>query len=423
MIFQDDSTVSNRPSVACRLALGFFTIVMLAAAGAYAIQYRDGLVRTHLANGHTWGLYVSGLAFFVGNAAGGLVLSASIYMFGLKSLKPFAKLGALTAFVNVVAAMLSILPDIGQPLRLWHLVAHPQFMSPLIWDIIVLNVYAILSLGYLSILILPGLSGKWRQKFTTALGNPEEFSEKWAKRLAPAALLFAASIHIVTAWIFSTQGSREWWHTAALAPDFLSVAVMAGTTVVLLASALIFGVSDRHQDAYRTMTRIIVSAFIVHLFLMYNDMFIKYWYHAEGSMHAINYLFTRHLSAHAFEVLAPLAAVLLLVGKSVWVSRSRLSLTCALLLSGVLVHRYLIMPPAFNVQPLTFTPIGAMNEAWSYPVASGRWADGINTFSTTWNYVPSSIEWVIFAGVCAFACFAIGLGSLVLPIGRAESRG
>ena len=61
------------------------------------------------------------LAFFVGNAAGRLVLSASIYMFGLTNLKPFARLGALTAFVNVVAAMLSILPDIGQPLRLWHM--------------------------------------------------------------------------------------------------------------------------------------------------------------------------------------------------------------------------------------------------------------------------------------------------------------
>lgn len=422
MIFQSDMTQSNKPSAAYTLALAFFFIIMLVAAGAYAIQFRDGLIRTGLANGCSWGLYVSGLAFFVGNAAGGLVLSSSIYMFGLKALKPFAKLGALTAFVNVVAAMLSILPDIGQPLRLWHLIAYPQFTSPLTWDIIVLNVYAILSLTYLVILMLPSLSGEWRKKFVASLGDPGAFSDKWAKRLSPVALLFAASIHIVTAWIFSTQGSREWWHTAALAPDFLSVAVMAGTTVVLLASAILFGLNERHRDAYRTMTRIIVAAFIVHVFLMYNDMFIKYWYHADDELHAMRYLFTRYLGAHAFEVIAPLVAVLLLVGNSVWASRTRLSLTCLLLLSGVLVHRYLIMPPAFNVQPLTFSPIGAMGESWSFPVASGRWVEGMNTFSTVWNYAPTGIEWIIFGGVCAFACFAVGLGALILPVGRGENR-
>lgn len=411
--------IQTKVSKSYLAVLFFFIAVMICAAAAYAVQYRDGLIRTNLANGFSWGLYVSGLAFFVGNAAGGLVLSSSIYMFGLTSLKPFARLGALTAFVNVVAAMLAVIPDIGQPLRLWHLLVHPQFSSPLVWDIIVLNVYALLSLVYLGILILPYLPDNMK-KYTTRLGDVTRFSDKWAKRLSPVALLFAVSIHVVTAWIFSTQGGREWWYTAALAPDFLSVAVMAGTTVVLLSSVLLFGIKEQYKDAYRTMTKIIIAAFIIHIFLMYNDMFIKNWYHAEGGMHAIKMIFGSLLKAHMFEVAAPLLAVLLLVGKGVWKSRITLSATCILLLSGVMVHRYLIMPPAFNVQPFTFAPSGAMAEQWSYPVASGRWVEGLNTFSSTWTYLPSGIEWLIFGGVCAFACFAIGFGALVLPVGRKD---
>jgi len=89
-------------------------------------------------NPYPWGLYISGLEFFVGNAAGGLVLSSLIYVFGVNKLKPFAKLGALCAFANVVAAMTIVIPDIGRPIKLFNLLLHPNFYSPLIWDIIAL---------------------------------------------------------------------------------------------------------------------------------------------------------------------------------------------------------------------------------------------------------------------------------------------
>lgn len=396
-------------------AMALFLVVMFCAAAAYSVQYTDGLIRTNLSNGFSWGLYVSSLAFFVGNAAGGLVLSSSIYMFGLTNLKPFARLGALTAFVSVIAAMLSILPDIGQPLRLLNLIIYPQTTSPLLWDVIVLNIYALLTLIYLVILVLPDLPAPVKELMVRQ-GDLDQFSDKWARRLAPVALLFAVSIHIVTAWIFSTQGGREWWFTAALAPDFISVAVMAGTTVVLLSSIMLFGIKEEYGAAYKTMTGFICAAFIVHVFLMYNDMFIKTWYHAENGMHAINLLFGDFKRLHIFEVAAPLLAVLLLLGKVVWKSRITLAATCLLLLGGVMAHRYLIMPPAFNVQPLTFNPVGHQLTQWSYPVATGRWIEGMNTFADKWNYVPSGIEFMIFAGVCAFACFSIGLGAMILPI-------
>src|SRR3989304_5474881 len=109
-------------------------LFMAAGFVAWLYQFQEGLILTDLSNSFSWGLYVSGLAFFVGNAAGGLVLSSLIYLFGVKSLKPFAKLGALPAFANVTAAMLAILPDIGYPLRLHYMILHPQMMSPLVWD-------------------------------------------------------------------------------------------------------------------------------------------------------------------------------------------------------------------------------------------------------------------------------------------------
>lgn len=391
--------------------------VMAAASVAYLVQFQRGLILTDLNNLFSWGLYVSGLAFFVGNAAGGLVLSSSIYLFGLKELKPFARLGALTALVNVICAMISILPDIGQPLRLWHLLVYPQFTSPLVWDIIILNIYAALTTAYLFVLLIPDIYSRLPKPIAAIIGSdPAAFSDKWAHRLAPVALFFAVGIHVVTAWIFSTQGGREWWFTAALAPDFVSVAVMAGTTLVLLFATAIFGNGKEFDKAFATMRTIITAACIFHFFLMYNEIFIKTWYHHADHMEVFAVLFKEYLPVHLFEVLAPVIAIVLLYRKKVQASKGATIAAAILLLAGVLAHRFLIMPPAFNAVPLTIAPAGFQHLEWAFPVAAGRaLADG-GTFISRHHYLPSIVEWVIFSGVISFACATILLGSYLLPI-------
>jgi molybdopterin-containing oxidoreductase family membrane subunit len=284
-------------------------ILMLAGLLAWGYQFKEGLVVTNMRNSYSWGLYVSGLAFFVGNAAGGLVLTSLIYLFGVTNLKPFAKIGALSAFANVTAAMFSIFPDIGQPTRVLNVLFHAQLLSPLVWDVAVLNLYAGLSLIYLYLLMLPDLSGPLK-KIALKVENPKEFSEKWAKRLAPFSLVAAVGIHVITAWVFATQGGRDWWHSAALAPDFIAVALASGTSIVLIASIVAFGVKEQYQPAYRTMAIFISISFFIHLFLMYNDFFNHVWYGASEALDTLSITVKDYGLAHAFEVAIPLLAVI-----------------------------------------------------------------------------------------------------------------
>ncbi|KGO34605.1 hypothetical protein JT06_07385, partial [Desulfobulbus sp. Tol-SR] len=288
-----------------RIGLMFSGALFLVAIAAWIYQLKEGLILTNLPNSYSWGLYISGLAFFVGNAAGGLVLTSSIHLFGVKKLKPLAKIGALTAFANVTAAMLIVLPDIGKPQRLLNLLLHPNFMSPLVWDVIVLNLYALAAAIYLYILMLPELTGRlaW---LAIKVDDPPEFSERWAKRIAPVALMFAIGIHVVTAWIFSTQGARDWWFSPVMAPDFVSVAVAVGTTVVLVAAALAYGTGDSYQEAYRTLGLIIFMATCVHIFLMANDLVIHAWYGNAETHRIMAVAWGDFGLAHAFEVAAPL---------------------------------------------------------------------------------------------------------------------
>lgn len=389
--------------------------VFLIAVAAWFYQLKEGLILTNLQNSFSWGLYISGLAFFVGNAAGGLVLTSSIYLFGVKKLKPLAKLGALTAFANVTAAMLIVLPDIGKPLRLYNLILHPNFMSPLVWDVIVLNLYALASASYLYILMLPELTGRlgW---LAIKVDNVEEFSERWAKRLAPVALLFAIGIHVVTAWIFSTQGARDWWFSPAMAPDFVSVAIAVGTTVVLLAAALAYGTGERYQEAYRILGLIVFMSICVHLFLMMNDLVIHAWYGNAETERIMEIAWGEYAWAHVFEVAAPLIGAWLLMLPATRRSLPRLAMSSGLLIAGVFVHRFLIMPAAYNNIPMTLVPLGLPDNHWSLPIASGRYLPGLGTFLDHYSYTPSLIEVVILLGIVAYAVFLILWAIDRLPI-------
>lgn len=397
--------------------IGWLVTVGLLVVGlmAWLFQLKEGLVLTNMRNSYTWGLYIAGLAFFVGNAAGGLVLSSLIYLFGVEHLKPFAKIGALTAFANVTAAMVSVLPDLGRPDRLYNLFIHFKISSPLIWDVAVLSLYALLCLVYLYLLLLPDLTGRWAW-LALKVENPREFSQKVAKALAPFSLVAAVGIHVITAWIFATQGARDWWHTGVLAPDFVAAAMASGTAVVLIVSLLTYGLKDEYRQAYRTMTLIIAGSLFVHLFLMYNDMVIQAWYGASEALETLSILFKNYLLAHLFEVLAPLTAVILLLNDRVRNHAGAMIASCCLLLAGILVHRFLLMPGAFDKIAFTFTPLGLQDHDWSLPIASGRYDLALDTFVTEWRYFPSLVEILIFLGVAAFACLIVMLAVRQLPI-------
>jgi molybdopterin-containing oxidoreductase family membrane subunit len=126
----------------------------------WIIQLKTGLILTNMRNPYPWGLYIAGYDFFVGNAAGALILCSLIYLFGIKRLKTFAKLCVLCALANAVVAMIIIIPDTGRPIKLFHLFIHPNFYSPLIWDIVVLFLYGCFTLIYLIILMFPDIKGQ-----------------------------------------------------------------------------------------------------------------------------------------------------------------------------------------------------------------------------------------------------------------------
>ena len=406
--------------------------VAIAGIAAWIYQVQRGLIVTNMRNPFSWGLYISMWAFYVGTAAGGLVVSSAIYLFKAEKLKPFARVAALTAFIFVIAAMVMILPDLGRIDRFYHILLYPQFGSLLPWDFLVLSIYALLSGIYVLVLTradimkngikLP-LLGRILQRDL----SDEEYteivrkSERIARILAPLALPFAILIHTVTAWVLATQ-ARPWWHGGLLAPTFIAAALSTGPAVVILGSLFVMGCKKGFKDGYTLLAKISAVSTIGLLFMYYNDFVVKAWWGEGTEVDVLRLVFSDYISTHGTEVVFMLLGIVTFAAYSS--KKSGLILGSIFMNIGVLAHRYLLMGPAYNLYPFRF-PIPP-DGVWQYPIAVGEIRDGLNpqqTFAYYWNYFPSPIEITITAGILAIILLAFIALSRLLPLAAEEVGG
>jgi Ni/Fe-hydrogenase subunit HybB-like protein len=100
--------------------------VLWAIVGVWAVvsvaRFARGLgATTNLSDGAPWGLWIGfDVMAGVALAAGGFVIAATVYIFGLERYRPFARPAILTAFLGYSAVAVGLLYDLGLPWHIWH---------------------------------------------------------------------------------------------------------------------------------------------------------------------------------------------------------------------------------------------------------------------------------------------------------------
>lgn len=402
-------SLNTQESKPLNRVLGGSIVVSIVALSAWVYQLSQGLIVTNMRNSFSWGLYIATFAFFVGIAAGGLIISSSVYLFNIEKLKPFTRIASLSAFASILGAGAMILPDMGRVDRIFNLFIHPNFYSPLVWDVIVITAYMIVTFFSVYVQLLPdwkkenrGFLNGWTKDHTE-----EEIlalSKKWSKRVSLIGLPIAVLIHTVTALIFATQASRGWWNTAILPPDFISVAVASGTALVMLIALFVVG-KDRFEEyhgAFKILATIVAGALVVHFFFVAVDLLIHGWWGKPETHELFSLIFGRYGLVYATELLLPGFTMIYFFSAKGKASYTSLILGSILLFIGVFAHRMMLMFPAFNSVSLTLSLPAAGIESWSYPISVGQLREGMPSFVISWSYVPSLIE-------CLLALLPFGL--------------
>ena len=353
------------------LWMTILTLVSLAGLNAYCHQLVHGLVATGMTDQVSWGLYIANFTYLVGLAAAAAMLVIPVYIYRNMHLHDVVIFGELLAVAVIVMCLLFVMVDLGRPDRFMHLLWRFNFpISMLTWDVIALNGYLLLNLHICGYLIYCAYCGR---KPSPVFYVPFVF----------IAIVWAISIHTVTAFLYVGLGGRPFWNSAIIAPRFLASAFAAGPAFIILTLQIVRRFT-RHRvadDALLTLRRIVQVAMIINIFLLICEVFTEF-YTDSAHVASSQYLY---FGLHGRHGLVPwiwtaigmnLVATLLLVLPA---SRGLrvLNLACILAIAGIWIEKGMgLIVPAFVP-----TPLGEIVEY--YPtvheivIGAGIWAFGL----------------------------------------------
>jgi molybdopterin-containing oxidoreductase family membrane subunit len=359
--------------------LGGLGVMVLAGIAFYWRQLGQGLIVTGMSDQVSWGVYIANFTYLVGIAAAAVMLVIPAYVFYRDDVKHVVLIGEGIAVAAVIMSILFVVVDLGRPDRLWHMIpalGRLNFPASLLaWDVVVLAGYLVLNLAIPFYILFSRYQGR----------------EPSPRIYLPAVFLsiaWAISIHTVTAFLFSSNVARPFWHTAVLGPRFLASAFTSGPALIILALQ-VMGRNTRLEvqpSVIDLMALIATVALQINLFLVGAEIFTDFYFRTEEVVSA-TYLY---LGLHGARMLVPwiwsaivlevVAATILLVHP---LRRRRLflSIACGLAIVGVWIEKGMgLVVPGFVP-----TPLGEVFEyspSWAEVFVSlGIWALGMLIFT------------------------------------------
>ena len=357
--------------------MGALGVLILGMLYVFYLQNTDGLIVTGMTSQIHDGLYFANLVFLVGVAAGAVTIVFPAYVYHHEGMHKVAVLGEMLAITAVIMVMMFVFAHMGRPDRLWHMIPPwgiYSFSSMLGWDVMVLN-------GYLFLNLVCGFYYLW-VKYTGGQVN-----KKWFIPLVYVAIVWALSIHTVTAFLISTMPARPMWFHSMMPIRFITTAFAAGPALIILIFMIVrnntkFWVDD---SAIKLLATIVTWCLGIAIFLTLSEVVVELYARTE---HA-NGLYYLMFGLHGLTGLVPWfwAAVILMVSAfvlflmpSIRNDMKRLPIPCVMAFVGIWIEKGMgLIVPGFVP-----SPIGEVTE-----------------------YYPTFVEWLLMFGIWAFGFFIL----------------
>ena len=93
------------------------------------------------------------------------------------------------------------------------------------------------------------------------------------------AIVWAVSIHTVTAFLYVGLGGRPFWNSAIIAPRFLASAFAAGPAFLILTLAVLdrFTSYEVPRKAFLTLRNVVTVALTINMFLLVCEVFTEFY--------------------------------------------------------------------------------------------------------------------------------------------------
>ncbi len=354
----------------------FLLLLIVIGMAAYGYQMYNGFQVTGMSRDISWGLYIGHLTFFVGVAAGGVMIVLPYYFHDVKAYGRITVVGEFLAIAALIMALLFVVVDVGAPYKILNVWINWTPTSMLCWDSIVIPLYLLLNLiiGYQVL-----------QAENKGIGY-----KKWVKVLAMISVPVAFSIHIVTAFLYAGLPLRHYYLTAVLPAKFLAGAFATGPALIILICMLLKRLTgfDAGEKAMRMLATTAIYAFIAMLIMEAGEFFTAYYSNVPAHKVALTYLFFGY---HGHSQFVPFMVIF-------WIT--------------TLIALVLLLPTKFRFKPTTMG-IGAASLFLALYIEKGLTfvIGGLseNPFGDIIPYTPGFAEILVIIGVYAIGIFILSL--------------
>ena len=343
-----------------------------------------------------WGTDIVTFVFWIGIGHAGTLISAILFLFRQKWRTSIARTAeAMTVFAVLTAALFPVL-HLGRPWFFYWFLPYPNqrgplwinFRSPLTWDVFAVTTYAIVSLLFWYIGMMPDLATlrdraktKIRKFIYGAMslgwrGTGRNWShyEMVYMLLAALSTPLVLSVHSIVSFDFAVAGLPG-WHATIFPPYFVAGAIFSGFGMVITLMCLVRYFIPTFKD-YITINHLEVMNKIIMLTAMmvgyaYSLEFFMAWY--SGSSYE-QYAFLNRAFGPYWWSYWIMVSCNVIIPQLFWFRSIRRSIKVMFIISilvnvGMWFERYVIvvtslhrdfLPANWGLFNLTFYDIGAL---------------------------------------------------------------
>ena len=261
------------------LCLCFFIFLMIIASYK---QMTTGMIVTNLNDQVSWGIYMENLVFLVGVAAAAVPVVFPSYVYKHKKMKEVVVLGEMLAVTAVFMCILFVIHHMGQPFRVWHIIPVIGILnvpnSMLAWDVMVLNGYITLNAVAAFYYLYKKYSGG-------------EINKYFYMPLVYVSIVWAISIHTVTALMLSTMPARPMWFHSIMPFKFIATAFAAGPALIIIVFLVIRNHTEMKisDEVFNLLSQFVAWFIGITLFLMLSEVVTELYPSTEHS-NSLQYL-------------------------------------------------------------------------------------------------------------------------------------
>jgi len=248
----------RKPEAPFYFAIAFLAALIGWAGLCWVYQVQMGMGVSGLNRPVGWAVYITNFVFWVGIAHSGTLISAILFLLRADWRDAVSRSAEAMTIFAIMTAGLFPLVHLGRLWAAYYILPYPSqrqlwpnFLSPLVWDVMAVTTYFTVSLIFWFVGLIPDLAAA-RDRYRETLGPDSRrtriytaVSLGWSgtgsqwRHYGRSYLFFAAlatplviSVHSVVSWDFA-MSLLPGWHSVIFPPYFVAGAIHSGLAMVL----------------------------------------------------------------------------------------------------------------------------------------------------------------------------------------------